>query len=81
MPATLPCDVSPYEVGVIISHLMEAQPGRPTAFASGSCVFEKENNIWLERETLCLVWGVRELHCCLSKNCLYLQIIQEQCGQ
>lgn len=68
MPVTLTCAASPYEVGVIISHLMEDQPGRPIAFASGSCTFEEENNILLEKETLHLVWGVRQLCCCLSKQ-------------
>lgn len=68
MLLTLTCDASPYEVGVIISHLMEDQPGRPIAFASGSRTFEEENNIQIERETLHLVWGVRQLRCCLSEQ-------------
>lgn len=68
MLLTLTCDASPYEVGVITSHLMEDQPGRPIAFASGSRTFEEENNIQIERETLHLVWGVRQLRCCLSEQ-------------
>ena len=68
MPITLTCDASPYEVGVIISHLMEDQPGRPITFASGSRIFEEENNVQIERETLHLVWGVSFAAVCLSND-------------
>lgn len=64
VPVTLPHAASPYEVSVMLLLLMEAQPGRPIASASGSRLFEE--NIQT-RETLHLVWGVRQLRCWLAE--------------
>ena len=61
-PIQLDCDVSPYGVGAVISHVMPDGTERPVAFASRTLTKAEKGHAQLEREALSLIFEVKKFH-------------------
>ncbi len=59
---TVACDVSPYGVGSVLSHVMNNSDKLPIAFASRTLTPAEQNYVKLEKEALLLVYGVKKFH-------------------
>jgi len=59
-PIVLAADVSPYGLGVVLSH-RTASGERPICFASRSLTKAEQNYSQLDREGLSIVWGVKKM--------------------
>lgn len=62
LPLQLACDASPYEVGVVVSHIMPSGEERPLTFASQTTSKAESNYAQIEWEALWIVFGVKKLH-------------------
>ena len=56
----LACDASSYEMGAVISHVMDDGQERPTAYASRTFSLSERNYAQIEREALSIVFGVKK---------------------
>ena len=58
----LACDVSPYGVGAVISHVMENDEEKPIASASRTLTGSEHIFSQIEKEALSIVFGVKKFH-------------------
>ena len=61
-PLMLSCDASPYGVGAVLSHLMDNQSDKPTAYASRSLSTVERKYSQLDKEALAILFGVSKFH-------------------
>ena len=62
-PLVLACDVSPYGLGTMLSHIMPDSSERPVAYASRTLSpAEKNYSSQVEKEGLAVVYGVTKFH-------------------
>ena len=61
-PVQFSCDASPYGVGACLSYVMADGSVQPIAFSSRTLSKAKRNYSQLERETLTLIFGVKQFH-------------------
>ena len=59
-PLVLTCDSSPYDIGVVLSHVMDGVE-RPISCPSRT-LSPAEKNSPLQKESLSIVWGVKKFH-------------------
>ncbi|XP_062574192.1 uncharacterized protein K02A2.6-like [Saccostrea cucullata] len=61
-PVKLACDVSPYGIGSVLSHVMDDGTERPIALASRSLTKAEKAYSQIDKEALALYWGVVKFH-------------------
>ena len=61
-PLMLSCDASLYGVGAVLSHLMDNQSDKPTAYASCSLSTVERKYSQLDKEALAILFGVSKFH-------------------
>ena len=61
-PLILACDVSPYGIGSVLSHILENGEERPVAYASRTLSPAEKNYSQLEKEGLAIIFGVKKFH-------------------
>ncbi|XP_056008456.1 uncharacterized protein K02A2.6-like [Ostrea edulis] len=61
-PVRLACDASPYDIGCVLSHVMDDGSERPIAYASRSLSAAEKNYSQIDREALGIVWGVKRFN-------------------
>ena len=61
-PLRLACDASPYGVGAVLSHVVDADKEQPIAYASRSLSAAERKYSQLDKEALAIVFGVTRFH-------------------
>ncbi len=59
---TVSCDASPYDIGDVLSHVMEEDSEKPIAFASRTLTKAEKGYSQLDKEGLAIVFAVKRFH-------------------
>ena len=62
LPIRLAADASAYGIGAVISHVFEDGSERPVAFTSCTLSPTEQNYPQIEKEALCLIYGIQKFH-------------------
>jgi hypothetical protein len=61
-PVILPCDASPFGLGVVLSHQMPNEDERLIAYALRTLSPAERNYSQIDKEALAIIWGIKHFN-------------------